>query len=145
LTAENRRVEANGLTFHGTDVGEGPPVVLLHGFPGTSDLWRNQIPVLVDAGYQCIAPDMRGRGRSNRLDSVSSYVLPNLVYDIAGIMDALGINRAHIVGHDWGAGVAWRFALTLPVRIEILTAVSVGFPGAAGPLPAPMVLSPTRF
>ena len=76
LTAESRRVEANGLTFHVTDVGEGPPVLLLHGFPGTSDLWRNQIPVLVDAGYQCIAPDMRDRGRSNRLDSVSSYVLP---------------------------------------------------------------------
>ncbi|MFP6593931.1 MAG: alpha/beta fold hydrolase [Dehalococcoidia bacterium] len=133
MTAEGRRVEANGLGFHVTDVGEGPPVVLLHGFPDTSDLWRHQIPVLVDAGYRCIAPDMRGRGRSDRPDSVSDYTIPNLVDDVAGIMDALGLDRAHIVGHDWGAGVAWRFASSLPERTESLTAVSVGFPGAAGP------------
>jgi pimeloyl-ACP methyl ester carboxylesterase len=133
LTTESRRVQANGLTFHVTDVGEGPPVVLLHGFPDTSDLWRNQIPVFVDAGYRCIAPDMRGRGRSDRPDSVSDYTIPNMVDDVAGIMHVLGLERVHIVGHDWGAGVAWRFASTLPERTETLTAVSVGFPGAAGP------------
>lgn len=133
MTAESRRVEANGLTFHVTDVGEGPPVVLLHGFPDTSDLWRNQIPAIVDAGYRCIVPDMRGRGRSDGPDSVSDYALPNMVDDVAGIMDALGLDQAHIVGHDWGAGVAWRFASTLPNRTDTLTVVSVGFPGAAGP------------
>jgi len=133
LTAHSSRVEANGLTFHVTDVGEGPPVMLLHGFPDTSDLWRNQIPVLVDGGYRCIAPDMRGRGRSDRPDSVSDYTVPNMVDDVSGIMDALGLERAHIVGHDWGAGVAWRFASTMPERTETLTVVSVGFPGASGP------------
>jgi len=131
--SDSRRVEANGLTFHMTDVGEGPPVVLLHGFPDTSDLWRNQIAALVDAGYRCIAPDMRGRGRTDRPDSVADYSLTNMVADVTGIMDELGIEKAHIVGHDWGAGVAWLVASLRPERTESLTAISVGFPGAAGP------------
>lgn len=135
MTAEvrNRRVEANGLSFHVSDSGEGPPVVLLHGFPDTSELWRNQVAALVEAGFRCIVPDMRGRGRSGRPDTVADYALPNMVRDVAGVMDTLGIDRAHVVGHDWGAAVGWLFASMLPKRTETLTAVSVGFPGAAGP------------
>ncbi|MCH8235504.1 MAG: alpha/beta fold hydrolase, partial [Chloroflexi bacterium] len=125
-----RRIEANGLSFHVTDSGEGPPVVLLHGFPDTSALWRNQIAALVEAGFRCIAPDMRGRGRSDRPDDVADYALTNMVRDVAGVLDALGVDRAHIVGHDWGAGVAWLFASLMPDRTETLTAISVGFPGA---------------
>lgn len=128
-----RRVEANGLSFHVTDTGDGPPVVLLHGFPDTSDLWRNQIAALVDAGFRCIAPDMRGRGRSGEPDAVAGYALPNMVGDVAGIMDSLGVDRAHVIGHDWGAAVAWLVASMLPERVETLTAVSVGFPGAGAP------------
>ncbi|MCH7906791.1 MAG: alpha/beta fold hydrolase [Chloroflexi bacterium] len=128
-----RRIEANGLSFHVTDSGEGPPVVLLHGFPDTSALWRNQIVALVKAGFRCIAPDMRGRGRSDRPDDVADYALTNMVRDVAGVMDALGVDRAHIVGHDWGAAVAWLFASLMPDRTETLTAISVGFPGAGGP------------
>jgi pimeloyl-ACP methyl ester carboxylesterase len=97
---DSRRVEANGLTFQVTDVGEGQPVVFLHGFPDTSDLWRNQITALVDAGYRCIAPDMRGRGRTDAPDSVADYSLTNMVVDVTEIMDALDIEKAHIVGHD---------------------------------------------
>lgn len=128
-----RRVEANGLSFHVTDSGEGPAVVLLHGFPDTADLWRDQIAPLVDAGFRCIAPDMRGRGRTGRPDAVADYALRNMVADVSGIMDALGVNRAHVVGHDWGAAVAWLFASAFPDRTDTLTAISVGFPGAGGP------------
>ena len=84
--------------------------MLLHGFPDTSYLWRHRIPALVGAGFRVIAPDLRGRRRSERPVRVEEYALSNMVRDVAGIMDALGVERAHIVGHDWGAAVAWLFA-----------------------------------
>jgi pimeloyl-ACP methyl ester carboxylesterase len=125
-------VEANGLHFHVEDEGEGAPVVLLHGFPDTSRLWLRQVEALVGAGYRAIAPDLRGRGRSERPADVADYALPLIVRDVAGIMDALGIERAHVVGHDWGAAVAWLLAALEPARVERLVAISVGFPGATG-------------
>lgn len=127
------RVEANGLGFEVADRGTGPPVVLLHGFPDTSALWRHQVDALNGAGFRTIAPDMRGRGRSDRPPDVAAYGLQNMVADVVGIMDALGIQRAHVVGHDWGAAVAWLVAMLAPDRVDHLVAVSVGAPGAAGP------------
>lgn len=123
-------IAANGLRFHVTDRGSGPPVMLLHGFPDTADLWEPQIEVLTAAGYRAIAPDLRGRGRSERPDKRSDYALPNIVSDVAGIMDALEIERAHVIGHDWGAVVAWLFAMRHPDRVERLIAISVGCPGS---------------
>lgn len=97
---------ANGLHFQYQDEGAGPAVVLLHGFPDTSRLWRYQMPALVDAGYRAIAPDLRGRGGSDKPPEVADYALSHIVRDVAAIMDRLDIPRAHIIGHDWGAAVA---------------------------------------
>ncbi len=120
----------NGLRFFVVDEGEksGPTALLLHGFPDTSYVWRHQIPALVAAGFRAIAPDLRGRGRSERPDQVEDYALSKIVRDVAGIMDALGVERAHVVGHDWGAAVAWLFASLLPQRVDRLVVLSVGHP-----------------
>lgn len=120
---------ANGLRFYVVDEGAGTPVVLLHGFPDTSDLWQPQIAALVQAGYRAIAPDLRGRGRSEQPPHVEDYALANIVRDVPAIMDQLGVARAHIVGHDWGAAVAWVFAALFPQRTDHLVVISVGHPG----------------
>jgi pimeloyl-ACP methyl ester carboxylesterase len=123
---------ANGLRFFVVDEGSGAPVVLLHGFPDTSALWRAQIAALVPAGYRTIAPDLRGRGRTERPARVDDYTLANIVQDVAAILDGLGVERAHVVGHDWGAAVAWVFAALLPQRVDHLCVISVGHPGTGG-------------
>src|SRR5262249_2516454 len=123
---------ANGLRFFVTDEGPGSPVVLLHGFPDTSYVWRHQIPALVGAGYRAIAPDLRGRGKSEQPQRIEDYALSAIVADVAGIMDMLGVERAHIIGHDWGAAVAWLFASLLPQRVDHLVALSVGHPATRG-------------
>jgi pimeloyl-ACP methyl ester carboxylesterase len=125
-------ITANGLRFYIVDEGQGMPVVLLHGFPDTSHLWRNQIAALVDAGYRAIAPDLRGRGRSERPERVESYRLTNVVADVAAIMDVLGVERAHVVGHDWGAATAWLFASLRPQQVNRLIVASVGHPSTRG-------------
>jgi pimeloyl-ACP methyl ester carboxylesterase len=126
------RIEANGLGFEVAEEGAGTPVVLLHGFPDTSTLWRHQVAALTSAGFRTIAPDMRGRGRSDRPPDVADYALTKIVGDVTGIMDALGVQRAHVVGHDWGAAVAWLVAMLAPARVDHLVAISVGAPGAGG-------------
>lgn len=126
------RIEVGGLGFEVRDEGEGSPVVLLHGFPDTSKLWRHQIAALSRAGFRTVAPDMRGRGASDKPREVADYVLQKIVADVTGIMDALGIEKANVVGHDWGAAVAWLMAMLAPDRVDRLVAISVGAPGAAG-------------
>lgn len=125
-------ITANGLRFYVVDEGAGTPVVLLHGFPDTSHLWRHLVPALVGAGYRAIAPDLRGRGKSERPERVEDYKLTNSVADVAAIMDALGVERAHVVAHDWGAAVAWLFASLMPQRVDRLVAVSVPHPSTRG-------------
>ena len=125
-------IEANGLQFYVRDQGSGAPVILLHGFPDTGDLWRNQVPALNKRGFRTIVPDMRGRGRSSKPPAVSDYRLSTIVRDVTAIMDALGIQRAHVVGHDWSAAVAWLLAALAPERVDRLVAISVGAPGAGG-------------
>lgn len=125
-------VEVGGLRLHVEDRGTGTPVLLLHGWPDTSRLWRNQVEALTQAGYRTLAPDLRGRGRSDRPPAVSDYALSLVVQDVTGMLDALGVERAHVVGHDWGAAVAWLLASLAPERVDRLVAISVGFPGAAG-------------
>lgn len=123
-----RIVAANDLRFTVTDEGDGDAVVLLHGFPDTRSLWRHQIPALTAAGYRAVAPDLRGRGGSETPAGVENYFAPLILQDVTGIMDELDIERAHIVGHDWGAVIAWLLASFEPERVASVTALSVGHP-----------------
>ncbi len=118
------------LTFAVQDEGDGPAVVLLHGFPDSHALWRHQVPALVGAGYRVIVPDLRGFGESSRPTGVESYGILDIVGDVLGILDAQGVQRAHVVGHDWGAALAWAMAAFIPDRVDHLAALSVGHPSA---------------
>lgn len=122
----------NGLHYHYLDEGTGTPVVLLHGFPDTAHVWRYQVPALTQAGFRVIAPDLRGRGQTDKSEGVEAYRLNAVASDVAALMDALGVERAHIVGHDWGAATAWLFAMLHPQRVNHLVALSVGHPAAQG-------------
>jgi len=124
------RVDVDGVGIEYEVTGEGRPVVLLHGFPDSGRLWRNQVPVLASAGFKVIVPDLRGYGRSDKPAAVESYSIPYLAGDVVAILDALGVERAHVVGHDWGAALAWALGSLLPDRVDHLTALSVGHPGS---------------
>ncbi len=121
---------AGGVRLVSDDVGAGSAVVLLHGWPDTARLWRGVVPGLVGAGHRVIVPDLRGCGRSDRPDDVADYALGHLVDDVLGVLDAAGLERAHLVGHDWGAALAWAVALTHPERVRTLSALAVGHPTA---------------
>jgi pimeloyl-ACP methyl ester carboxylesterase len=123
-----RRLQANGLTFNVAEAGSGPPVLLLHGFPDCWRLWRHQVPALAEAGYRVLAPDLRGFGETDKPERVEDYKMRTLVGDAVGLLDALGVDRAAVVGHDWGAALAWMVATFAPDRVSRLVAVSVGHP-----------------
>ena len=118
------------LTFAVQDEGEGPAIVLLHGFPDSHALWRDQVPALLDAGYRVVAPDLRGFGESSKPEGVDKYGLLDIVGDVLGILDSVGVQRTHVVGHDWGAALAWAMAAFVPDRVDHLVALSVGHPSA---------------
>lgn len=122
----------DGLTFDVRDAGppDGPPVVLLHGFPQHAGSWDRVAPVLHDAGLRTLAPDQRGYSPAARPDGRRAYVVRELVDDVRALLDAAGLERAHVVGHDWGAMVAWALAAWHPDRVTSLTAVSVPHPAA---------------
>jgi pimeloyl-ACP methyl ester carboxylesterase len=121
-------IDSGGVNIHVEVTGEGPPVVLLHGFPDSGALWRHQVPTLVDAGFRCIVPDLRGYGATDAPDGVDAYNLLFSVGDVVAVLDHLGVDRAHVVGHDWGAALAWTLASFLPDRVDHLAALSVGHP-----------------
>ena len=121
-------IPRDGVCLHVEDHGSGKPVLSLHGWPDSSYLWRNQIPFLVANGFRAIAPDQRGFGRSDRPEGVAAYSLQNAVADLVGILDALGIDAADIVAHDWGASVAWLTAAAHPNRVRRLVVLSVSHP-----------------
>lgn len=126
-------VELEAGTFPVIDHGEGPAVVLLHGFPDTRRLWRFQVPALVEAGFRVIAPDLRGFGDAPKPQDVEGYRLPEIVQtDAVGLFDAFGVESAHVVSHDWGAQVGWQLAATRPDRVESLTALTAGPLGNSG-------------
>jgi pimeloyl-ACP methyl ester carboxylesterase len=124
------RIETQGVGLDVTVEGDGPVVILLHGWPDSRDVWRHQIPALVDAGYRVIAPDLRGFGASDKPEGVEAYHMLSLVGDVQGVLDHLGVDRAHVVGHDWGAALAWAFGAFLPDRMGHLACLSVGHPSA---------------
>ncbi len=115
-------------------IEEGPPpqrarasVVLLHGWPEIAFSWRHQIRALADAGYHVLAPDLRGFGSSGRPEGVENYRMPLLVGDVTGLLDAFGIDRAVVVGHDWGAIVAWAMPFYAPERLRAVAGLNVPF------------------
>lgn len=126
------RVEVNGITLSVALDGpeDGRPVLLLHGFPDSRHVWRHQVDALTAAGYRTIAPDQRGYGESDAPTAVDAYAIPNLATDAVGVLDALGVADAAVVGHDWGASVAWLTATLFPDRVDRLCVVSVGHPTA---------------
>jgi pimeloyl-ACP methyl ester carboxylesterase len=131
------RVEVNGIGLEVQDRGEGTPVVLLHGWPDSHRLWRHQVPALNAAGFRTIAPDLRGFGATDAPADVADYGLDRTIADVAGVLDHFGVERAHVVGHDWGAPVASLLATFMPQRVDRLVALSVGHPrafGKAGPI-----------
>jgi pimeloyl-ACP methyl ester carboxylesterase len=129
LTQENemqrKSVDVNGITLSYLEAGEGPAILLCHGFPETSQSWRKQIPVLAAAGFRAIAPDLRGYGESSCPEASDVYTMFHIVGDLIGLMDALSIKHAVVVGNDWGASVAWQMALMRPDRIRGVAAFGV--------------------
>jgi pimeloyl-ACP methyl ester carboxylesterase len=124
------RAEVNGVGIEYEVTGTGRPVILLHGFPDSGRVWRHQVPALVAAGFQVIVPDLRGYGKSDKPSEVASYAMPLLLADVIGVLDDLGVERAHVVGHDWGAAIAWAVATFYPQRVDHLAVLSVGHPSA---------------
>ena len=120
-----RFIQANGLRMHIIDEGTGPLVVLLHGFPELSSTWHHQIRALTDAGYRVVAPDQRGYGQTDCPEREDAYTQLHLVGDVIGLLDALGEARAVVIGHDWGAPVAWNAALLRPDRVRAVGGLSV--------------------
>ena len=127
-------VTANGIRVHYADQGAGPLVVLCHGFPEGWYSWRDQLPALAAAGYRAVAPDMRGYGHTDAPVEISSYTILDIVGDMIGLVGALGEKQAVIVGHDWGANIAWHAALFRPDVFPAVAALSVPF-RQRGPAP----------
>jgi pimeloyl-ACP methyl ester carboxylesterase len=93
---------------------DGPAVLFMHGWPDSHTLWRHQVAALNDAGFRTIAPDLRGFGASDKPDEVEAYALKNVVVDVVMVLGALGVDKAHVVAHDWGAAAAWGLAAADP-------------------------------
>jgi pimeloyl-ACP methyl ester carboxylesterase len=123
----HRTVETNGIRMHVAEQGDGPLVLLCHGFPESWYSWRHQLAALAAAGFHAVAPDMRGYGRTDQPAEIDQYTLLHLVGDMVGLVDALGGEPAVIAGHDWGAPVAWHAALLRPDRFRAVIGLSVPF------------------
>ena len=124
---QHRFAEANGIRIHYVEQGQGFPVILLHGFPELWYSWRHQIPALAAAGLRAIAPDLRGYGETDKPDALEEYDIEQLAGDLTGLMDALGIDKAVVAGHDWGGLIAWPAALMAPERFERVIGVNTPF------------------
>jgi len=129
---EHRTLRANGIRMHVVEQGSGPLVLLCHGFPESWYSYRHQLRALAAAGYRAVAPDMRGYGDTDRPTAVDQYTLLHLVGDMVGLLDALGEQTAVIVGHDWGAPVAWHCALLRPDRFRAVVGLSVPYRAPGG-------------
>ena len=133
----HRMIETNGIRLHVAEEGDGPLIILCHGFPECWYSWRHQLPALANAGFRAVAPDLRGYGQSDRPDQVEKYTILDNIGDIVGLVDALGAKQAVIAGHDIGAAIAWQAALLRPDIFRAVIALSPPFRsrafGDAGP------------
>lgn len=130
-----RYIETNGVKLRIAEMGEGPLVILVHGWPESWYSWRHQLSALADAGYHAVAPDMRGYGKSDKPDAVEAYDIKQVTADIAGIVDALGEESAILIGHDWGSIVTWNSMLLYPEKFSALVSMSVPYSGRGGQSP----------
>lgn len=124
---EHKTISVNGINMHVAEIGEGPAVLFVHGFPELWYTWRHQMLSLSSRGYRAIAPDLRGYGESDAPPSSTSYTALHIVGDLVGLLDALGLDQVFLVGHDWGAIICWYFCLFQPDRIKALVNMSVEF------------------
>ena len=127
---EHQYIETNGIRLHVVQDGpkDGPLVILLHGFPEFWYGWRQQIPFLVSAGYQVWAPDQRGYNLSDKPDGIAAYSIKVLAADVVGLIDASGRKQVFLIGHDWGAAVAWTVANKYPERLLKMVILNVPHP-----------------
>ena len=127
--------DAGAVMLHVVEAGptDGPAVLLLHGFPDFWFGWRHQVAALAAAGYRVVVPDERGYNTSDKPDGVAAYRVDRLVADVVGLADALGLDRFHLVGHDWGGVVAWATAALHPARVERLAVLNAPHPATWGP------------
>jgi pimeloyl-ACP methyl ester carboxylesterase len=135
----SRPVATNGIDLAVVDYGDGPPVVLCHGFPELGFSWRHQVFALAAAGYRVLVPDMRGYGASSRPSEVDAYDIRTIAGDLVGLLDDIGAGQAAFVGHDWGAAVVWQVALEHPERVRAVAGLSVPI-GPRPPVPPIPVL-----
>lgn len=130
MTHHQQIIHVHGVDIHVASAGEGRPVLLLHGFPDTHKVWRKQIGPLVEAGYRVIVPDMRGYGASAAPEGVKAYTGRKLCADVIGVLDAMQVDRAYLIAHDWGAVIGWQLCMHASARVERYAALSVGHPTA---------------
>jgi epoxide hydrolase A/B len=138
---EHGQVEANGISIHTVAMGDGPLVIFCHGFPESWYSWRHQLPAVAAAGYRAVALDMRGYGSTSQPVEIGAYTISHLVGDVVGVLAALGERHAVVVGHDWGALVAWFAALMRPDVFRAVAALSVPYIPPFGPLPEGMTMN----
>ncbi|WNG35324.1 alpha/beta hydrolase [Archangium violaceum] len=138
----HRTLKTNGIHLHIAEAGKGPLVLLLHGFPESWYSWRHQLQALADAGYHAVAPDVRGYGRSDKPQAIEAYSMKTLLADYIGLLDALGEETAVVVGHDWGAPMAWNSAALYPERYRAVVGMSVPYLGRS-PMPPTQVFKST--
>jgi pimeloyl-ACP methyl ester carboxylesterase len=122
-----RKIPCNGIELAVYDQGRGPAIILLHGFPELAFSWRHQLPALAAAGFHAIAPDQRGYGESDVPPAVRDYRIEALIADVEGLLDALGLEAATFVGHDWGALLLWQMALRRPARIDGMIILNIPY------------------
>lgn len=118
----------DGIRLHYVEAGSGPLVLLLHGFPDFWFTWRKQIPVLARAGFRVLAPDLRGYNESDKPPGIDNYRIERIVGDLLGLITHIGESQAHVVGHDWGGGIAWTLAMSHPSVVDQLAILNAPHP-----------------
>jgi pimeloyl-ACP methyl ester carboxylesterase len=131
----HRTIQANGINIHIAEQGSGPVVLFVHGFPELWYSWRHQLPAVAAAGFHAVAPDVRGYGRTDAPQAIESYSMKELTADAVGVLDELDVEQAVVVGHDWGAPIAWHCALLYPERFRAVAALSVPFEPRSDKMP----------
>jgi pimeloyl-ACP methyl ester carboxylesterase len=129
----HHNVEANGISLHFVEEGEGPAVLFCHGFPAIWSSWKAQMEVVASAGFRAIALDLRGYGESSAPAEAEAYTPYHTVGDVVAVLDAAGVATESVVGHDWGANVAWNAAMMRPDRFTAVCGMSVQFRPPGGP------------